>query len=97
LTRNVFARSEHKSNASLASKAVWNFMLRSYYSTKTTRGFGSFTAFYDRLHAGSRLPNEVEVMCHPGGANFKTENELLGGSWKQDLPPGTQLISYNDL
>jgi hypothetical protein len=72
-------------------------MLRSYYSTKTTSGFGSFTAFYDRLRAGSGLRNETEVMCHPGGTNFKTENELLGGTWKQELPPGTQLISYNGL
>jgi predicted glycoside hydrolase/deacetylase ChbG (UPF0249 family) len=97
LTRNVFARSESKSNALLVSKALWNFMLRSCYSTRTTSGLTSFGSFYERLHTGPKLPDEIEVMCHPGGTGFEAENQLLGGSWKEDLPRGTQLISYNHL
>lgn len=97
LTRNFFGSSESKSKALLASKAVWNFMLRHWYATKTTDRFASFAPFYERLHAGLDLRGTIELACHPGGEDFQAETAVLSGPWKEELPGNAQLISYNDL
>ena len=97
LTRNFFGSSESKPMVLLASKAMWNFMLRHWYPTRTTDYFASFAPFNERLHAGLELNGTIELACHPGGEGFRTETAMLSEPWKAALPRNAQLITYNDL
>jgi predicted glycoside hydrolase/deacetylase ChbG (UPF0249 family) len=97
LTRNLAGTSESKPMALMAMKAAWNFMLRHWYSTRTTDRFTSFGAFYERLQAGHKLEGTIELACHPGGEDFAAETELLKGPWKEKLQRNVELMSYNEL
>ncbi len=81
----------------LHRKALWNFALRTLYRTKTTAGFTDFSTFMEvARHRGLPHPS-VEIMVHPGNANYAEENALLW-SWRpQDMPFAVRLINYHDL
>lgn len=97
LTQNVIGSCESIPASKSASKALWNFMLRHFYCTKTTDGFTSFSTFYERLQSGLNWQGSIELMCHPGHKHFQAETELLRGPWKEQLGRNVQLISYNEL
>ncbi|MGA7652746.1 MAG: ChbG/HpnK family deacetylase, partial [Terracidiphilus sp.] len=72
------------------AKRIWNFALRHYVPTTTTKGFTSFETFHRLAAAGYHLPDTLELMCHPGGELFAHETALLRTSWKQELAPEAQ-------
>jgi chitin disaccharide deacetylase len=97
ITRNVFGAGEKVPWRLRASKAAWNFALRNYVPTRTTDGFLSFANFYQLLQSGMRIRGTLELMCHPGGALFVEETELLHGNWRDRFAQDAELISFNDL
>ena len=97
LSRNVLGLTERLSSRLRASKIVWNLALRHYVPTVTTRGFGAFATFHERLTAGHGWDGSIELMAHPGGDIFAAETNLLWTDWKDRLARDAQLISYNDL
>lgn len=97
ITRNLFGVHESVPVRLRASKAAWNFALRHYVPTVTTRGFGPFATFYERAEAGIAWQSSIELMVHPGGEGFAAETALLWGDWKHQFAGGAELISYNDL
>jgi predicted glycoside hydrolase/deacetylase ChbG (UPF0249 family) len=104
LTLNCYA--QPASHLHLAKKTIFNFALRHYVPSVTTRWFMSFGIFHAVLTQG-RLPNRpssIELMVHPAAATYvktpaKYEDELvkLAGDWRKHLPWEHRLISYNDL
>ena len=76
---------------------AWNFVLRNYVGAKTTDGFASFSTFHERLRAGVGWRGTIELMCHPGGASFAEETELLRGDWQKRWANDVQLISYREI
>jgi predicted glycoside hydrolase/deacetylase ChbG (UPF0249 family) len=107
LTRNFFGLTEDISARLRTQKAAWNFALRHYVPTVTTRGLTSFVNFHewiehgrvgqDRLKAGRCWTGSIELMTHPGGESCEAETALLWSDWKEKLAPDAQLIGYNDL
>jgi predicted glycoside hydrolase/deacetylase ChbG (UPF0249 family) len=98
ITRNIYAPHYKVSNALLTKKKLYNFMLRNFYFTKTTDGFGDFTSFYQNALLNNLKYDSVEVMVHPGGELFfKKESELLQSDWKKEIPFNLELINYNQL
>lgn len=89
----------------LAKKQLFNFALRHYVPSITTRHFVNFGIFHALL-SHNKLPktSSIEVMVHPGAETYmktsvESEDELvkLDGSWQELLPREHRFISYNDL
>jgi chitin disaccharide deacetylase len=97
VTRNIFGVHESIPMRLRASKGAWNFALRHYVPTMTTRGFGAFATFYERAEAGIGREGSMELMAHPGGEGFAAETALLWGDWKRQFANSAELISYNEL
>jgi predicted glycoside hydrolase/deacetylase ChbG (UPF0249 family) len=97
ITRNVYSVGEAVPWKKRASKSAWNFALRHYVATTTTRGFLSFSQFHQWMQAGMNWKGTFELMCHPGGPHFADETALLHGDWQEQLRRNTRLISFNDL
>ena len=97
ISRNVYAPQENPSTQLRLTKNLWNFVLRNYIPTITTDWFTAFWTFYERLKAGLPCAGTIELMCHPGSPLFTAETALLSTNWKQELVPGAEMISYNQL
>lgn len=97
ITRNLYGHVGLKRRVLLTGKAVWNGLLRHYAGASTT---DRFTGFADFLELAPRLahpPRTLELMVHPGGANFFAETAMISTPWRENLSFRTELISYRSL
>ena len=83
-------------------KWAYNWVLRNYYRTKTCDGFSGFRLFYE--YAKNQPRNQgmnhrtFEVNVHPANPYYDADEEqILAGSWEQDLNFPVRLISYDQL
>lgn len=76
---------------------MWHLALRYYYRTITTDGFSSLADFVEVASARVLAHNSVEVMVHPGHADFAEETSLLHTNWRERILLPTELISYDEL
>lgn len=98
ISKNIYAPHQVlRSPILLHQKALWNFALKNLYRTKTTAGFTDFSTFVEVARHRVLPHPSVELMVHPGNANYAEENALLR-SWRpQDMPFAVRLINYHDL
>lgn len=97
ITRNIYMPGYNVTGRLLMKKKFYNFILRNYYTTKTTSGFGSLTDFYSSAIRNNFNYKTVEVMVHPGADKFRDENEILKPNWHRELPFKIELINYHQL
>lgn len=99
ISRNIYAPGQRVSAPLVAKKAVYNFFLRHYYKSLTTRGFTDFQTFYEYGTSKGVKYRTVEVMVHPGSQSYGGEGEtqLLRTPWQDDLVNPVRLISYDEL
>lgn len=98
LRRNVLgARRPLRRRLHMAKQFPWNFAVRHLMHSITTDGFTNFAMFYERLQAGFGWNGSIELMCHPGHADYQAETDLLCGPWKEQYARDARLISYNEL
>jgi predicted glycoside hydrolase/deacetylase ChbG (UPF0249 family) len=96
-TMNIYPPDAPASRRLLASKALWNWALRNYFTTATTDGFTDLQTFHQAASRLARHFRIVELMVHPGGEGYVTETTLLTGEWWRDIPIPIQMISFNEL
>lgn len=98
ISRNLYRPDERISPGLKFKKAVYNLLLRHYYRTKTTQGFGDFTSFYQTATSQTLHHERVEVMVHPGSDLYGIDEiELLRGPWRDNLGFTVRLINYSNL
>jgi len=97
LTMNLYLPDAPASRARLSTKAAWNFALRHWHRTTTTRRLTSFEIFSRTPKEKLRGCESVELMVHPGSADYAQETQLLWTDWLKELPFPAQCISYNEL
>ena len=86
------------SRALRLKKTLYNFMLRHYYSTKTTDGFSGFRLFYELGKIHKMGQRTFEVVVHPANQYYDAEEaEILTGSWRNDMKFPVRLINDYDL
>lgn len=79
-------------------KWAYNFLLRHYYSTKTTNGFSGFRLFYEYAKSNKMRHRTFEVVVHPENSYYDAEEaEILETDWGDQLRFPVNLISYHDL
>jgi chitin disaccharide deacetylase len=96
-SRNLYAPGEEPPAKLRLAKGIWNFVLQYYVPTTTTKGFTTFETFHRLATARHSLPDNLELMCHPGAESFAHETALLRSNWREEFTPRAQLISYNSL
>ena len=96
-TMNLYDPGKEPPAQQRVAKQIWNFALKYYVPTTTTKGFTTFDTFHRLAAAGHSLPDTLELMVHPGAEIFAPETALLRTSWKQELAPEAHLINYNQL
>ena len=97
ISRNLYSPSAMPSRRLLLKKKLFNLMLRHYYRTTTTRGFGNLQTFVE-LGRLNQLPLEtVEVMVHPNLTNDDGTISQLESDWICAMPVPVCLISYHQL
>ena len=103
LSRNIYGPSEPVPIILRCKKAIYNLLLKHYFSTKTTQGFTDFKSFYQIAQTGAQNAGatpryrSVELMVHPGYLPYAEETDLLRGEWQASFSSPVKLISYNDL
>lgn len=97
ITRNIYSPTSPASAVVLLKKRLWIYALRYYYRTITTSGFGSLKAFCELANRKPIKHESVEVMVHPGHAQYQHETKLLYSEWWREMPFKIELINYHDL
>ena len=96
-TWNIFTPKKKTGWGWLFRKRLWHLALRYYYPTVTTDGFSSLADFFEVASSKALSFNSVEVMVHPGNADYGDETSLLQTNWRERILSRTELISYEDL
>lgn len=96
-TWNIFPPRREQGWSRRFRKQMWHLALRYYYRTVTTDGFSSLTDFVEVASARVLEHNSVEVMVHPGHADYAEETSLLLTNWRERILLPTELISYDEL
>lgn len=78
-------------------KLFWNYMLKIYYSTRTTSALTDFSTFYEVATFSKPCYTTVEIMTHPGSTANKKETALLQTPWINEMPFRVDLIDYTNL
>ena len=98
ITKNVYSVQDKAPIALRIKKSLYNFLLQTYYRTKTTQGFTDFKLFYEYALTKKMNHKTCELMIHPGNQFYdQTEVELLRGPWRDSLGFPVRLINYRDL
>jgi chitin disaccharide deacetylase len=97
-TINLLSPSEQMAPLRSFKKRLFYFWLSRRYETTSPEGLGHFSDFYAAMERGC-LPHfqHLEVMDHPGHADYREETELLQTDWRRRLPPGVKLGSYHSI
>ena len=98
LTRNIYGPDERAPFGLRAKKAVYNFLLKHYFRSRTTAGFSGFNLFYECATTKTMKHRSFEVVVHPGSDYYeKEEIELLCSPWRDALPFKVRLISHDEV
>lgn len=97
ISRNIYLPGYPVSKILLFKKKIYNFMLRHYYSTKTTSGFCNLVEFYENAKTNNLKHKSVEIMVHPGNGRYSYESAIFDVSLLKQLPIDFKLINYNEL
>ena len=98
ITKNVYGVRDKAPTALRIKKSLYNFLLKTYYRTKTTQGFTDFRLFCEYALTKEIHHKTCELMIHPGNQCYdQTEVELLRGPWRDSLGFPVRLINYRDL
>ena len=97
ISRNIYLPNYRVSMILLLKKKIYNFMLRNYYASKTTYGFGGLMAFYKNAERNNLNHRTIEIMVHPRSEKFKEENVILKPSWYREIPINSKLINLGAL
>lgn len=98
ITRNLYSPDEPAGMVLRLKKNLYNFVLRHYFSTKTTAGFSGLDLFYE-VGVSKRLSHKsFEVVVHPGNDYYAPEElEILEGPWRDSLKFPVRLVNYSEL
>ena len=96
-TWNIFSPQKEQGWSCRFRKHMWHLALRYYYRTVTTDGFSSLADFVEVASARVLEHSSVEVMVHPGDADYAEETSLLHTNWRERILLPTKLISYDEL
>jgi predicted glycoside hydrolase/deacetylase ChbG (UPF0249 family) len=96
-TWNIFSRQKKQGWRCRFRKQMWHLALRHYYRTVTTDGFSSLADFVEVASSRVLALNSVEVMVHPGHADYAEETSLLHTNWQERVLSPMELISYDEL
>ncbi|MBA5864707.1 MAG: ChbG/HpnK family deacetylase [Nitrospira sp. CR1.1] len=96
-TWNIYPPGKSVSKALLIKKKVWDFALRRFYATTTTEGLTTFSTFYNLAKTRKLLCHSIELMTHPGHAEYDEETRLLERDWENEIVFPVDLISYHAL
>lgn len=96
-TWNIFSPRKKQGLSCRLRKRIWHLALRHYYRTVTTDGFSSLADFVEVASSRVLTLNSVEVMVHPGHADYAEETSLLHTNWREKILLPTELISYDEL
>uniref|UniRef100_A0A7C5EQP9 ChbG/HpnK family deacetylase n=1 Tax=Desulfobacca acetoxidans TaxID=60893 RepID=A0A7C5EQP9_9BACT len=84
--------------ALLLKNRLWSWVLRYWPPrARSSQAFASFVSFWVRGRQGPLPYHTLEVMVHPGHANYAEETALLESPWRETLPFPVELISYQEL
>ena len=99
ISRNVYGQHETVPWQLRIKKSTYNFLLRHYYSTITTRGFTDFMTFYELGKIDKLQHHNFELMVHPGSQAFDYQDEtnILSGHWQEKLTFPVRLVSYMEI
>lgn len=96
-TWNIYPPQKPVSMALRIRKKVWDFSLRRLYRTRTTQGLTTFAIFYDLARKEELSCSSIELMTHPGHAEYEEETRLLDRDWENEILFPVDLISYHAL
>jgi hypothetical protein len=97
ISRNIYLPNYRVSKHLLLKKYFYNFMLKKFFATKTTSGFGSLEEFYINAKRNNLKHDTVEIMVHPGSEKHNNETNILKPFWYKNLPLNIKLINYYQL
>jgi len=83
--------------SSRVAKSIWNAALRRVGRTVTTDVFASVAVFAEVAGRLTSWPSSIELMCHPGAAQYEAETQLLRSDLWNALPQVIEFVSYNQL
>jgi predicted glycoside hydrolase/deacetylase ChbG (UPF0249 family) len=97
-TINLLSPTEQMTAVRSLKKRLFYFFLSHSDGTISPDGLGNFSDFYASMEAGS-VPDfhQLELMVHPGHADYREETELLKSCWQRRLPASVTLGSYHSL
>lgn len=96
-TWNIYPPQKPVSTALRIRKKVWDFALRRLYRTRTTQGLTTFSIFYDLAKRKQLLCHSIELMTHPGHAEYEEETRLLDHDWENEILFPVDLVNYHAL
>ena len=96
-TWNIFSPQKEQGWSCRFRKQMWHLALRHCYRTVTTDSFSSLADFVEVASSRVLAFNSVEVMVHPGHADYAEETSLLRTNWRERILLPTELISYDEL
>lgn len=97
ISRNIYLPEYNISKILHLKKVMYNFVLRKYYASITTSGFGSLKEFIANANKNNLNHKTIEIMVHPGSVMFEEETSILKPHWYETLPVRFELINYNQL
>ncbi|MFZ5451354.1 MAG: carbohydrate deacetylase [Thermodesulfobacteriota bacterium] len=100
ISKNIYSpRSPLRSKGLFCQKCIFNYALRHFYHTVTTRGFTDFQSFLEAPLRERRRYSSVELSVHPGhpAPEFLAETAALQTPWRERLEFPIDLISYRNL
>ena len=97
-TINLLSPAEQMKTLRSFKKRLFYLWLSHSYATTSPDGLGTFIDFHAAIEAG-HVPyfRCLELMVHPGHADYREETEILKTDWQKRLPLGVCLGSYHSL
>lgn len=95
-------RNRYKSPTHFPHYGIKDYLWRKSFEfkgIKFTDYFDSYSGFVSKLQKGEKYSESstIELMCHPGGENYKDEMLLVAEQTAGHLLSNVQYVSYKDL
>ncbi len=81
----------------LLKKKLWHHAVNVLSSARTTDGFCELTTFNHIFKKNVVHKKIIELMTHPGAAEFTEDDQLLNTNWMKPFENQISLITYNDI
>jgi len=96
-SRNIYRSDEAVSRSLQMKKKIFNFALRTIYTSQVPDGFTDLPTLLQIDGATAREFRSIEVMTHPGARGQEEETAFLRSRWIESLPWAATLCNYNQL